>query len=158
MRIRVILALVLVLVAPLASSSPAAAQEYGGGTLTIDDASLEPGQQFRLFGTGWEPNSTVVVYLDGEQLGTVVADGEGNFTFVGTLPLGTEPGQHTLSAVSGDLEQSLVITVGPADAAGTLPRTGTESGSLARVAGALLLIGFGAVLLARRHRAVALRR
>jgi hypothetical protein len=137
------------------ATAPASAEGYGGGTLTIDDATLAPGQQFHLSGTGCAPASTVVVRLDGRQLGVTHADGDGDFVFVGTVPPGTAPGQHTLSAVCGDLDQSLVITVpGPAAHAGMVPRTGAESVPFARVAAVLLLCGAGALLLARRYRAV----
>ena len=68
------------------------------------------------------------------------------------------PGQHPLSAVCGDLDQSLVITVpgaGDTVVAGMVPRTGADSGPLVRLAAVLLLLGAGALLLARRHRSVA---
>lgn len=160
MRIRAVLALALTAI--LVVGSPASAADYGGGTLTIDDATLAPGQDLHLTGTGCPPASRVTVDLDGHRLGATDADGDGAFTFTGTVPEGTAPGQHTLSAVCSDLDQSLVITVpgaGDTDtaaaAAGMVPRTGAESGPLIRLAAVLLLLGVGALLLSRRHRAVA---
>lgn len=156
MRIRAVL--VLALTAILALGSPALAADYGGGTLTIDDATLAPGQDLHLTGTGCPPAAAVEVRLDGRRIGATIADGDGAFTFTGTVPSGTAPGQHTLSAVCGDLDQSLVITVpGEEDTAtaGMVPPTGAESGPLVRLAAVLLLLGAGALLLARRRRAIA---
>ena len=156
MRIRVFLALALTVILVLGTAASAA--DYGGGTLTIDRPTLVPGQEFHVTGTGCPPATAVTVDLDGRRLGTTNADGDGDFTFTGAVPSGTAPGQHTLSAVCGDLDQSLVITVPGAEdtvAAGMVPRTGAESGPLVRLAVVLLLLGAGALLLARRHRAVA---
>jgi hypothetical protein len=153
-------------VALLFSASPASADDYGGGTLTIDDATLVPGQQFRLPGTGCAAGATVVVRFDGRQIGTTTADGNGAFELVGTVPPTTAPGRSTVTATCGDLVQSLVVTVGgrasgaqantePANAAtpGAMPRTGTEIWPLVRTAAALVLVGTGLVLMARRRRA-----
>jgi LPXTG-motif cell wall-anchored protein len=151
-------------IALLFSASPVSADGYGGGTLTIDDATLVPGQQFHLPGTGCAGGATVVVSFDGRQIGTTTADGDGRFELVGTVPGATEPGQFTVTATCGDLVQSLVVTVAePAKATGAqasaaptpgdMPRTGTEIGPLLRMAAALVLVGTGLVFLARRRRA-----
>jgi hypothetical protein len=123
-----------------------------------------PGQLFHLPGTGCAAGAPVVVNLDGRQLGTTTADGDGAFELVGTVPRSTTPGQFTVTATCGDLAQSLLVTIAaPASGAqadatatptrGDMPRTGTEIWPLLRMAAALVLVGTGLAFLARRRRA-----
>lgn len=165
MRIRVALASAFTAaVLPLLSVAPAHAQDYGGGTLTIDDPTLVPGDPFRVAGTGCPAAARVIMTLDGESLGTIVADADGAFTYDGTVPAGTAPGVHTLAATCGDLVQSVRFTVpdpapraSPGDdratGGGALPWTGTDIWPLLRWAAALALAGTGFVVLARRRSA-----
>lgn len=94
----------------LVAASPAAGQ-YGGGTLTIDDPTLLPGQEFRLRGTGCLPGGTAEIFLGDRPMGTATADADGAWEFVGRVPLDTPPGEHLMRAICGDLDQSIVITV-----------------------------------------------
>jgi LPXTG-motif cell wall-anchored protein len=168
-RIRVIL--VSVFTAILVSTlfvTPAQAQDYGGGTFTIDDPTLAAGDAVGVTGTGCAAAAEVTLAVDGEPIGTTTADGDGAFAYTGTLPAGTAPGPHTLTATCGDLVQSVQVTVSgdatgaagagappsdPPPPGGALPRTGTDVGSLLRWAAALLLAGVGLVLLARNRHA-----
>jgi LPXTG-motif cell wall-anchored protein len=144
-------------IAVLLSTSPASAGGYGGGSFTIDDPTLGPDQQFHLVGTGCLPGSTVVIDVDGRRIGTPTADGNGNFELEATMPEGTAPGHHTVTATCGDLVQALDVTVAANGSASPpprgMPRTGTEIGLLLRTAAALVLVGIGLVVLARRRRA-----
>jgi LPXTG-motif cell wall-anchored protein len=139
----------------LLSASSASAGGYGGGTFTIDDPTLGRGQEFHLSGTGCLPGATVAVTFDGRQIGAPSADGDGSFELVGIVPQAAAPGRFTVTATCGDLVQSLEVTVS-AEAVATpasMPRTGTEIGPLLRTAAAMVLVGIGLVLLARRRRA-----
>jgi hypothetical protein len=109
MRTRAILALTVTALL-LVAAAPAAGQ-YGGGTLTIDDPTLLPGQEFRLSGTGCIPGAAVEISFDGRPMGTATADGDGAWELVGTIPLDTAPGEYLMRAVCGDLDQSIVIGV-----------------------------------------------
>jgi hypothetical protein len=53
----------------------------------------------------------VEIGFDGRPMGTATADAEGAWEFVGTMPLGTAPGEYLMRAICGDLDQSIVIGV-----------------------------------------------
>jgi hypothetical protein len=114
----------------LVGAAPAAGQ-YGGGTLTIDDPTLLPGQEFRLSGTGCLPGAAVEIGFDGRPMGTATADADGAWAFVGTMPLGTAPGEYLMRAICGDLDQTIVIGVpfeeGPVGTSTTSTTTPTQT-------------------------------
>lgn len=160
MRIRVVLVSAFITaVLPVLFAAPVLAQDYGGGTLTIADPTLGPDDPFRIAGTGCPSNARVTVALDGEPTGTTTADADGAFTSTATVPAGTAPGVHTLTATCDDLVQSVRFTVpdpatgGASPGDGALPWTGSDVGPLLRGAIALALAGTGLVLLTRRRNA-----
>ena len=95
------------------------------GTL-LDDVTA--GERIEVSGTGYLPNSTVVlvVYSTPQVLGTAVADGTGAFTTTVQLPAGLPAGSHTLVA-SGvdpdgnprDLTSPVTVTASSTGATGT---------------------------------------
>jgi hypothetical protein len=129
----------------------------GGGSLTIDDPTLAPGQGSHISGTGCSAGATVDMRFDGQQIATTTADSDGNFDLVGTPPSGTAPGHYTMTATCDGLEQSVVVTVtgeaGAGSTLGSMARTGTDVGPFLRTAAALVLVGTGLVFLARRRSA-----
>jgi LPXTG-motif cell wall-anchored protein len=92
----------------------------------LDDVTV--GERIEVSGSGYLPNSTVVlvVYSTPQVLGTVVTDGTGAFTTTVQLPAGLPAGSHTLVA-SGvdpdgnprDLTSPVTVTVSSTGAPGT---------------------------------------
>lgn len=136
----------------LLSAAPAGADDYSGGSLTIDDPTLDAGDGFIVTGTGCPAGAPVAVAFDGQEIGATTAGADGAFELTGTVPSGTAAGQHTSTATCADVVQSLVITVPAPTTAGTMPRTGADIGPIVRVAATLVLAGIGLVLLARHQR------
>jgi len=144
-----------------ALASPASAQtgDYGGGaTLVCAPCTIFVGENTTVTGTGYLPNATVTLTIDGEFWTTVVTDDTGSFslpfradsrpadgflTFVGT------DGTNTLTTVVEVLDRS-TTTTRPAASSGSLPRTGSDAGGLVRVAVVVLVLGAGLVLISRR--------
>ncbi|HEX8858362.1 MAG TPA: hypothetical protein VGC06_04580 [Actinomycetes bacterium] len=69
-------------------------------------ATLRPGERTGIKGMGCRPGSRVTIRLDGRTLGTTTAEATssipgvvGWFAAQVTIPAGTPPGPHTLSAV-----------------------------------------------------------
>jgi hypothetical protein len=72
-------------------------------TLTTDQGLIttaEPGQDIVFIGTGFAPHSTVVItiYSTPTVLGTVITDGNGDFSKPITIPPGLVIGGHTATA------------------------------------------------------------
>ncbi|HYO58325.1 Ig-like domain-containing protein [Archangium sp.] len=76
----------------LAPAAPIITAPASGATLTL---------QRPLFTGTAEPNSTVIVSVDGKVIGRVVADGSGNWSFPAPEPL--TDGPHTVSAKAQDV-------------------------------------------------------
>lgn len=135
-------------------AGPARAQDYGGGTLVVSDSTLRPGEPFEVRGTiACRPGAPVNVSFDGSLLGTTTADGQGFFTFQGTVPSNAQPGTSVIAAECEGGVQSVNVTI--LGSAAPLPRTGASdsTGDYVRAALTLLAGGLGAVVIARRRRA-----
>jgi hypothetical protein len=177
--VAILVALTLVTVAPSAS---AAVPPYPAGcTVQLSKVSAFPGDQLTVTASGYPVGSVVTFVLDrpgqgnpppqsgngAVTLGSATADANGVATLVFTLPIGTKPGQHVVTASgqpAGTCDQ-LVSTVLMVDAAtvatstppatsagtGTLPRTGTNSAELIQLALVLIAVG-GLITLATRKR------
>lgn len=147
----------------LFAAAPAQAQDYPGGpTLTVDRPSVVCGDTVVITGKDFLPDTEVTLTVGGQVIGTVMTDGEGNFSFPWTVPCSLS-GSVTITASDGVNTLSVSITVGapgpsPTTApgptpsgTGTLPRTGSDSDLLVR--GGLLLVAVGGLLvLATRKR------
>lgn len=170
MRTRHVLAAVTAALALLTLAAPAGAQEdYTPPSISIDDNTLRPGQQFTITGTGCLPGETVTYTLyrgpsasgTGTVIGTSVAGADGSFSFTSVLPAGLQPGRYTITAVCGDLTQVLGITVSQAATApspSSLARTGVDDSTLSVARVGVVLVIAGALLVTltsrRRRRAV----
>ena len=138
----------LVLLAPAAS-----AQYVDPGGISVDDPNPDVGDSIVVTGSGCEPDATVTVTLtQGDQsvvVGQFTADADGNYTGSVTIPSSFSAGTATLSDSCGN---SLTLTIG-AVAAAALPRTGSNTGTLWRVAVALMAAGGILVLTTRKRTA-----
>jgi hyaluronoglucosaminidase len=152
-----------VMVAPAASASPYPA----GCTIQISKVTAVPGDQLTVTASGYPAGAVVTFTLHSTPvvLGSATATAGGVATLVFTLPAGTVPGLHTITAngvpsgecdplVSADLQVDAASVVSPTTAAattGTLPRTGTNSAELIQLALVLIAVG-GLITLATRKR------
>ena len=119
---------------------------------------LEVGQVQTVIGTGFDEGETVAgtMFSDPADLGTQVADSDGEVTFTWTIADGTDLGAHSVTlegtdsgSVSGDFR---VVAAGAAGGAGgsMLPATGVDTGWAVPAGFALLLLGIAGYLLSRR--------
>jgi hypothetical protein len=127
------------------------------GPLSVSDTTVVPGQQVTVSGSGYEPGATVEVTLTSTPvlLTTTTADGGGAISATVTIPLGTDPGAHTLSATGaapeGDtLVLSAEITV-EGGSVGAIAFTGTDAFSLGVIAVAAVAVGSLLVFATRRR-------
>ena len=104
-------------------------------------------------GTGYEPGTTVDLWLDGEGgtlLGTVQVDASGSFSTQVTLPV-TALGDHEIVVTGTDALGAETAGSVPVEVTGTLPSTGSSStGVVAQLA--MLLLAAGALLVGATHR------
>lgn len=136
-------------------------------SIALDSSSALPGGAIVVTGTGYDPGETVRVELHSTvaQLGTAVADAEGNFRLPTTLPLTAVPGEHHVFGIGeqSGREASASITIGspaspgdgtpstPVAAPQALPATGTTVPIALTTFGILLTLG-GVLLLCRPAR------
>lgn len=134
------------------------------GQAATSNDNPAPGQQVVVSGSGFQPGTTVTVVL-GNNLArtTATANAAGRFSARLTIPCDTPPGSQTITATgtgAGGGTRTLTTTVNVRDSkciGGNLPRTGSSSAVPLTAAGAgLVVIGAGAVIIARRRRGVIL--
>lgn len=132
--------------------------------LRLSRSIVAAGGTLQAAGGGFAPGSTVEVTLSGSSvpLASSPADSGGSFNADLVIPASTAPGSYTVTASGGDqvLSASLQVTAtrtgtgrsNAQAAGGDLPRTGSSSPLPLTLAGsALLAVGVGAVVLARRR-------
>lgn len=105
-----------------------------------------PSGEMTLNGTGFIPNSTVTITIDGVPLGTTTVSPSGTFSFNFQAP--SNLGTYQLSATDGtnDLTTSFRVTTG-GGGGGELPFTGSSSSSWLTQFGVGLL-ALGAIIVA----------
>ena len=111
------------------------------------------GDQVTISGTGYEPGSTVTITLDGEPIGTAVADQNGEFTVVITLT-GVSDGDHTIGCATvagGQVSNGFTIVGGVVTEPAFTGTTLNVPVWLALVL-ALLVAGVTLVVIGRRRR------
>jgi len=161
--VRGLVALVMTAGLVLVGGSAAFGQTYGGSgsgsaTFLIDDSTVVTGQTVGVSGTGCAANEDVTFTIGDTQVGSTVADADGNYSGSVVVP-SLADGQYTINASCGTSVLGLNITVGGTGAgtvsssAGTgLARTGTEIGPLAGLGAAAVVLGAAAVYGTRRRR------
>jgi LPXTG-motif cell wall-anchored protein len=123
-----------------------------------------------LVGSGFQPDFTTEIFIDGISVGTVLTDGTGAFDTDRDVPEGAGPGTVTVSAacdatganvssseltIPGDTPAqptSTTVDQGAAADEGGLPQTGSDVEPLVIVGGLAILAGVAFVLVARRRR------
>jgi hypothetical protein len=144
------------------SSSSSSNTTPAGQSITVTPATVAQGGTINVSSSGWAPSSTVTITIDGTTtLGTLVADANGNVAGTFTVPSSVEAGAHQVQASgTGNDGQPLVLSTAisvtaapPTDTgnAGNLPRTGASVAGKVAAACALVLVGLGLVMVARRR-------
>ena len=128
------------------------------------------GQQVAVAGSGFTGGEDVDVILASTPttLATVQAAADGTLSYSFVVPVGLEPGAHTLTLQGATANavfpfvllaadgtgSALGVDTGGVSAAGsgsgTLPRTGQETGRMVALSLGLVLLGAGGVFVARR--------
>jgi LPXTG-motif cell wall-anchored protein len=151
---RTLAALGMALVAVLVLAPAASAQYPDDGSIVIDDPNPDVGDSITITGIACgEPDMDVTVSISqGGQtvvLGTVTTGPDGSYTLDAVIPDSFVNGTAVISDTCG---ASLTITIGSVSGV-ALPRTGSDSGTLWRVAVALVAAGGVLVLTARKRSA-----
>ncbi|OAN43202.1 hypothetical protein [Microbacterium sp. H83] len=115
--------------------------------------SLERNQQQTAVGTGFQPGEVVTGVMTSEPLalGTQVANAQGTVTFVWTIPSDADLGTHTVTltgASSGSVATTFQVV-----ASGLATTGGQVQGGWIALAALLLMLGLGAMRVARPRRA-----
>ena len=151
---RVVQAIVFVLSVELATWGVALAT--GGTSVAVQQLTPKPGQEITVKGESLGANSQVDVVLTGSgrrvDLGTVAADGTGDFTATFTLPADLPPGTYQLQA-TGTERATTQLTVVGGSASGGSPAAGMSAAPVLRkrpraqriglVAGFVIVAGVG---------------
>lgn len=131
------------------------AQEYppSSGDLEVPSDTAEPGGAVTISGSGYAPNTTVTITVNGVQVATVTTDGTGAFTATITLPTGVTGDVEIAATGTGADGETRVLsaTVTVAGDGSTLPRTGS-SGTFPAVGMALVLLCMGAAFVVATRR------
>ena len=162
-RMLVLGALVVTTMATLAVGATTASAQYVPGTpgIIVNPGSTTVGGKVTVQGSGCPGGSTVTIKIGTVTVGTVVANGEGDFILKDiVLPPSITPGQYTVHALCGDLDLTAVLSVSAlapsttVATVGTLPKTGTDSGMWVKVGLSLVAVGGLLVLATRRRRSL----
>lgn len=162
----------LFLLTPAAMSTASAVGPYppptAEGSGSVSESRVEAGGCVTFSGTGFEPNTAVVIRDNGRYVATVRADSNGDFSYRICFGAGAKRGKHTLTGTgagaggSGELTVTAVVTVtgvsqrpgdNGGDNGGGIPFTGFTGSGIAL--GGIALVAAGSALLIaseRRHR------
>lgn len=162
---RLALGVGLVLVTLSAAGVPAGAQTYVRDGVTVSDTTPTAGSSVDVGGSGFKPNSRVVVTFESTPvvLATVTADAAGVAATRVAIPAGASGSQSIkVTGVTSSDEPLVLATkitvgaVGAVEAADDLPGTGSNPTPWVLVALTALVLGGGLVAFAvRRHHAAA---
>jgi LPXTG-motif cell wall-anchored protein len=101
-------------------------------------------------GDHWCPDSTVTIFVDGDQVGTAHVASDGTFSF--TLPDSVPDGTHTITIEGLKDDCSTVADVSFTLVLGTTAFTGSNISIGVIALGALLIVGAGALIASRRRK------
>lgn len=113
---------------------------------------LERGEQQTAIGTGFRAGEVVTGVMSSEPLalGTQVADAHGAVTFTWTVPADYDLGTHTVTLTGP--ESGSIATTFKVVAKGLATTGGDVQGGWIALAALLLVLGFGAMRVARSRR------
>jgi len=149
-------AVVGVVVAALLLLAPAASAQYNDdGSIVVNPENPDVGDSITVTGTACgEPGVDVTVSItQGGQtvvIGTAVTGPDGSYTVTGAVPNNFVDGTAIVSDTCG---ATYTLQIGDVVGTAALPRTGSETGTLWRVAVALVAVGGIMVLTARKRTA-----
>ncbi len=159
------LAATFALVVPAAGA--ASSVDYAGGCIIkLSSVTVTPGEKVTVTASGFPAAAVVTFTLDPSgsavKLGTVTADSSGTAVLTFTVPAGTTPGVHVVSAtgapagqcapsVQANVTVSAAAVTNTASQSGNLPRTGTNSAELFQIALILIALGGLVTLVARKR-------
>ncbi|MCB0965996.1 MAG: Ig-like domain repeat protein [Ilumatobacter sp.] len=135
------------------TSSLAEVRVYALPTPMTPEPTPTTGGPLPVSGSGYEPGTTVDLWLDGEGgtlLGTVTVDESGSFSTQVKLPT-TALGNHAIVVSGTDAVGAATTAAVPVEVTGTLPSTGSSAGPIAQFA-MLLLVGGAALVVVTRRR------
>ena len=150
--LRATAALLIALLAVALPATAAVAQSYPSTpTLTVDQPVVAPCTTIVLTGTGFLPDTLVTITVDGKVIGTVMTDGQGNYTFTYTVSCSEVDGAVlTFTGNDGTNVLSVSVTVEAAavttTTAGTLPKTGASDTTMLLVRVSVVLVAVGGIL------------
>jgi hypothetical protein len=132
-------------------------------TITVTPNAVPPGGTITvtISGTAFNVTFTIVLASTPVTLGTVTTNAAGNGSAAFTVPVGTPPGAHTVTAtensapsVTASTGLTVLAVAAPVSAApsSTIPVTGAEVGGIIMVGAAAIGAGGFLVLAARRRR------
>lgn len=121
--------------------------------VTPDKPDAPPGSTVELTATGFQPGSPVTFYINGSPIGTATAGPDGVARINWLIPAGTPAGPVEIKASGLDSSGNPVevFSTFRVDSEGGLPFTGSDAGSLVRIAVVLLVVGAIAATVARRR-------
>src|SRR5690606_37187446 len=127
------------------------------GEFTVTPGGVTTGGNAGFQGSGCEPGATVTLTINGETVATIVADAQGEYN--GSFVVNLAPGNYTVTATCGDHVVTSPLTARgvsqgrppSSTGGGALPRTGSNTSTLALAGAALLVVGGGAMVAARKR-------
>jgi hypothetical protein len=149
---------------PIAIGTVADAQVYppSACVIGVSAVNVTEGSSLTVTGSGFPPGPVAVFFDETRQVGTAVANGSGNFTFVFTVPGGVGVGSHIIRAIPADplcdpIVRINVVAGTPGvrqEGKGAFAYTGSDATTLLFLALLALVVGTLLVLSARRRRSV----
>ena len=132
--------------------SSGAALAQAQGTLGVSVDAAPAGSAVRIFGAGCVAGAQVEIRFDGELIQDAEAAADGSFSSMVTIPAGTAPGAHTVSALCGaSSTSSITLTARVTVTTGALAGTGTSASRLLLAGYSALAAGVALVAIGQRR-------
>ena len=137
----------------IATGSPTADQLRALPERSLADSQLRPGSSFTARSDGFTTGTTVNLWMASEPmlLGTGVVDADGVIAIAAVVPTDAPAGDHTLALLASDGSIGWRQPVSIVASGSALPFTGSDSLGLVLGALALLALGLGLAVVARRR-------